>query len=481
MLKWNLSSLMTKLKSTKHKVKLFNTLKRKKETFVPLNDETALFYSCGPTVYWYQHIGNLRTYIFNDVLKRALIYNNYKVKHVMNYTDVGHLTSDADTGEDKMEKAALREGKTAKDIAQHYIESFEKDAAKLNILAPSVTCKATDYIKEQIELVQVLEKKGLTYKTADGIYMNTAKVRDYGKLDPHNIKGLKAGKRVDIGDKKNNTDFALWKFSEKPGLRQQEWDSPWGIGYPGWHTECCVMSTEHLGKQFDIHTGGEDHIQIHHTNEIAQSEAAYGKKPWVRYWLHGSFLTFKGEKVSKSKGGLFTVTELEEQGFLALDYRYLCLNTHYRKQLNFSLEVLEGAKNTYERLRNTILELKSKDDSLMTEKFELYRNEFGNSVNDDLNMPQALAVLWSVLKEKQLGSKEKLVLAYDFDEVLGLGLKEVKELVVKAPAEVEKLLVQREDARKAKDWKKADELRDKIKASGYSINDTPEGPKLKKI
>ncbi|HKZ34226.1 MAG TPA: cysteine--tRNA ligase, partial [Candidatus Nanoarchaeia archaeon] len=316
-------------------IKLYNTLTRKKEVFKPLKKGQVGVYTCGPTVYWYQHIGNLRTYIFADILKRVFLYNNYKVKHIINVTDVGHLTSDADTGEDKIERAAKREGKTAREIADYYLRIFQEDFKKLNILEPNSWPKATEHIKEQIELIKKLEEKGFTYKTNDGIYFNTGKLKDYGKLARLKIRGLQAGKRISLGEKKNKTDFALWKFSPLGEKRQQEWDSPWGIGFPGWHIECSAMSMKYLGENFDIHTGGQDHIQIHHTNEIAQSEAATGK-PFVRYWLHGAWLLFRGRKISKSLGGLYTISELEKLGFEPIDFRYLCLGTHYRKPLSFT-------------------------------------------------------------------------------------------------------------------------------------------------
>jgi cysteinyl-tRNA synthetase len=322
-------------------LKLYNTLTRKKEVFKPINKNEVRMYVCGPTVYWFQHIGNLRSYIFSDILKRVLLYHGYKIKHVMNITDVGHLTSDADEGEDKIEKAAIKEGKRASDIANYYWKIFKEDFEKLNIIMPNIWCKATEHIKEQIEMIKNFEEKGYTYETPDGVYFDTSKFKDYGKLALLKKEGLQAGKRIDIGGKKNTTDFALWKFSEVPGIRQQEWNpkeygAMWPIGFPGWHIECSAMSSKYLGEQFDIHTGGEDHIPIHHTNEIAQSEASFGKKPWVRFWLHGAFLTSKGEKVSKSKGGLFTITELEKKGYKPLDYRYFCLSGHYRTQLEFS-------------------------------------------------------------------------------------------------------------------------------------------------
>jgi len=462
-------------------LRLFNTLGKKIETFKPIYDNSVGMYSCGPTVYSFQHIGNLRTYIFNDILKRVLLYDGFKVKHVMNYTDVGHLTSDADEGEDKIEKAAKKEGKKAEEIAEYYAEIFEEDCKKLNIIPPEIICKATEHINEQITLIKKLEWKGFTYKTKDGIYFDTSKLDDYGKLANLDIEGLEEGKRIEMGEKKNKTDFALWKFSDIPGLRQQEWPSPWGIGFPGWHIECSAMSSKYLGEQFDIHTGGEDHIQIHHTNEIAQSEAAFGKKPWVKYWIHGAFLNFKGEKISKSKGGLYTISDLEEKGFEPIVFRYFCLNAQYRAHLNFSLEALEGAKNAFDRLKNTVIELKAKHDSNKTEDFEKYMQEFQESIDDDLNLPMALAVLWEIIKDKNLGSKEKLKLVFDFDKVLGLGLENLKKEELEIPKEIKKIAEEREAARKAKDFKKSDEIRDKLKELGYVIEDTKEGIKLKKI
>jgi len=453
-------------------LKIYNTLTRKKEIFKPLKKRRVGLYTCGPTVYWYQHIGNLRTYIFADILKRTLEFNNYKVKQIMNVTDVGHLTSDADEGEDKMEKAAAKEGKKAKDIANYYLKIFKQDFKKLNISEPDIWCKATEHIKEQIELVKILEKKGFTYKTSDGIYFDTSKLKDYGKLAKLNIKGLQEGKRVKVGEKKNKTDFALWKFSEKLGVRQQEWDSPWGVGFPGWHIECSAMSSKYLGKQFDIHTGGIDHIPIHHTNEIAQSESAFGKKPWVKYWMHGAFLTNKkGDKISKSKGGLYTISELEKEKFEPLIYRYFCLTTHYRKQLIFSLENLETAKNSYSRLKNLISEIK--DCGKINKK---YLKEFEKAMNGDLNTPNALQVLWKLVRDKKAEGKIKTI--EKMDEVFGLKLLEKEK--VEVPIEIKKLVEERNSARKNKDWKKADEIREKINKLGYILEDTKEGSEVKR-
>jgi len=452
-------------------LKVFNTLTRKKEEFKPIKMGKVGFYSCGPTVYWFQHIGNLRTYIFSDMLKRVLMYNGFDVKHVMNITDVGHLTSDADEGEDKMEKAALKEGKKAEDIANFYLKAFREDMKKLNIIEPNVWCKATEHIKEQIELIQKLEKKGYTYKTSDGVYFDTSKFKNYGKMALLNIEGLKAGKRVGMGEKKNKTDFALWKFSLEEGKRQQEWESPWGLGYPGWHIECSAMSTKYLGQPFDIHTGGEDHIPIHHTNEIAQSECAIGKK-MVNYWMHGAFLLFKGEKVSKSKGGLYTVSELQDLGYNPLEYRYMCLLTHYRKGLNFTLDNLNDAKNAYQRLKNIISEIK--DDEEINDNYLI---EFEKAINDDLNMPLAVQVLWKLVRdEKALGKIETIT---KMDEVLGLKLFEKDKIDV--PDKVNKLIEEREEARAKKDWKKSDKIREEIKKLGFLVEDKSEGTKVTKV
>ncbi|MEM4719677.1 MAG: cysteine--tRNA ligase [Candidatus Pacearchaeota archaeon] len=446
-------------------LKLYNTLTRKKEVFKPLNPPIVTIYTCGPTVYWYQHIGNLKAYIFSDILSRNLKFNGFQVKKVINVTDVGHLTSDADEGEDKVEKAAKREGKTAKEITHYYFNLFHNDLKKLNIEEPFVWSWATEHIKEMIELIKKLEEKGFTYRTSDGIYFDSSKFKDYGKLARLKKEGLQAGKRVDLKEKRNPTDFALWKFSEKPGLRQQEWDSPWGLGFPGWHIECSAMSMKYLGETIDIHTGGIDHIPVHHTNEIAQSEAATGKK-FVRFWLHENFLTFKGEKVSKSRGGLYTLTELEEKGFLPLSYRYFILTAVYRKPIDFSLEILENSQNSYKRLKNLCSQLN--DDGKINEK---YLKEFEKAINDDLNTPKALSVLWDFLRDEKAEGKYQTI--KKFDEVLGLSLFEKEE--IKIPEEIKKLAEERHKTRGEKNWKKADELREKIKSLGWEIRDKKDG------
>jgi len=460
-------------------MKLYNTLTRKREEFVPIKKGQVGMYCCGPTVYNFAHIGNLRSYIFSDVLKRVLKFNNYKVKHVMNITDVGHLTSDADEGEDKMILAMRREGKTAYQIAEFYTKAFKGDIKKLNIIEPDIWCKATEHIKEQIELIEKLEKKGFTYKTSDGIYFDTSKLKDYGKLAKIKIEELQAGKRVGLGEKKSKTDFALWKFSPKDKKREMEWASPFGKGFPGWHLECSAMSMKYLGKQFDIHTGGIDHIPVHHTNEIAQSEAAISKKPWVKYWLHGEFLVLaKGEKMAKSGENFITLSTLEKKGFSPLDYRYFCLGTHYRKPLMFSYEALEGAKVAYKKLVEKVLELKGskgKENKILQKK---YLETFTKDINDDLNTPKALATMWEVIKENKITDKDKYLLLLIFDEILGLGLKYLKK--DKIPEKIVELAEERLKARNGKDWKKSDQLREEIKKLGYIVGDTKEGYEINK-
>ena len=444
-------------------MRIYNTLTKRKEKFVPINSDgkTVGMYVCGPTVYWYQHIGNLRSYIFADVLKRTLEYFDYNVQHVMNVTDVGHLTSDADVGEDKIEKAAEKENKTAQEIANYYLKIFKDDSKKLNIIEPNIWCRATEHIKEQIELIKSIEEKGFTYKTSDGIYFDTSKLSDYGKLTGQKLEDLQAGKRVEMKEKKNLTDFALWKFSEKPDVRQQEWNSPWGIGFPGWHVECSAMSMKYLGEQFDIHTGGIDHIPVHHTNEIAQSEASTGKIP-AKYWMHGEFLIFKGKKVSKSEGGLYTISELEKKNFNPLSFRYLVLSAHYRSPLNFSLENLGNAQNSYNRLKNIIPDLE--DDGKINKQ---YLKEFENAIADDLDMPKAIAVLWKLLRDENADGKLKTI--EKMDQVFGLDL--LKKDEIKIPEDVQKLINQRQKAREEKNWKEADKLREEIEGLGFVVKD----------
>lgn len=449
-------------------LKLYNTLTRKKELFTPITPGKVGLYSCGPTVYHYAHIGNLMSYVFADTLKKVLEYNGLKVNHVINITDVGHLTSDGDEGEDKLEKGAKREGKSVWDIAKFYTDAFMKDISLLNIASPTTWCKATDHIQEQIDQVKIIEKKGYTYKTSDGIYFDTSKLDDYGKLARLKVEDLQAGARVDIGEKHNKTDFALWKFSPTNEKRAMEWESPWGVGFPGWHIECSAMSSKYLGKHFDIHTGGIDHIPVHHTNEIAQSEVAFGK-PWVNIWMHNEFLIMDSGKMSKSSGEFLTLQALIDKGYKPLHFRYFLYTAIYRQQLTFNFEALDSAKNSYDRLKNIIKELKQKSGEDNPELVVKYEEEFHNAINDDLNMPQAMATLWNVLRDNDLSSKDKLGLCELFDKVLSLDL--LKEEKLEVPQEVIDLAKERLKAKIAKDWNKADELRDKIKELGFLIKD----------
>jgi cysteinyl-tRNA synthetase len=444
-------------------LKLYNTLTRKKEVFKPIKKGEVGMYGCGPTVYWYPHIGNARRMVFEDLLYRTLVYNKFKVKHIMNITDVGHLVADSDDGEDKVEKAAKKEGKTAKEITRHYYDAFIADLEKLNIIKPDKWTWASEHVKEQIEIVKTLEEKGFTYKTSDGIYFDTSKLKDYGKLALLNVDGLKAGKRIAVGEKKNKTDFALWKFSIPGEKRQQEWDSPWGVGFPGWHIECSAMSSKYLGKQFDIHTGGIDNMNPHHINEIAQSETAFGVRPWVKYWLHNNHLNLKEGKMSKSSGDITRIIDLEEKGYSGLGFRYFLLTAHYRKRTAFDFKLMGAAQTAYERLKKIVAEIK--DDGKVNEKAV---KDFEKAMNDDLNSSRALQILWGLVRdEKAVG---KIGAIKKIDEILGLELlkKDKKE---KVSSEVMELVKDRETARKDKDWKLADELRDKIKEKGYVVED----------
>jgi cysteinyl-tRNA synthetase len=482
-------------------IKLYNTLNRKKEEFKPIKDKQVGMYTCGPTVYWYAHVGNLRTYIFEDLLKRVLEYNDYKVRHVMNITDVGHLTSDSDSGEDKLEKGAKKERKTVWEIAQFYTDQFKKDMKLLNIEDPDVLIKATDTIKEQIELIKNLEKKGFTYTIKDGVYFDTSKLEKYGRLwGPKEKKDLR-GRIEEVKEKRNKTDFALWKFSPKDEKRQMEWDSPWGIGFPGWHTECVVMSIKELGVPFDIHCGAVDHVSIHHTNEIAQAEAVYNK-PLSNYWLHGEFLTLKGGKMSKSLGNIIKVGNLIEKGINPLAFRYLCLGVHYRSKLIFSDESIDYAVTSLNKLYEKVMEFKNAPESELGKNFDEYKKEFTSFINDDLNTPGALALTWDLIKDKDVSDYEKYELLIDFDKVFGLRLSSIKEIqqdskyIIKTVNEnnvpvwtsdmsilsqdLQDLIKQREDLRRDKEWDKADKTREEIERKGWVVEDSQGKTMIKK-
>ncbi len=451
-------------------MQLYNTLSRKKEEFKPIKEGEVGLYTCGPTVYGFPHLGNLRTYVFEDILKRTLTYNNYKVKHVMNITDVGHLTGDRDMGNDKVEKESQKSGKTAWEIADFYTQAFKEDLQRLNLIFPDIFCKATDNIPEQIQMIQTLEKKGFTYKTSDGVYFDTSKVDDYNKLSHQNLEDLKEGARIEANaEKKNPTDFALWKFSPKDEKRQMEWDSPWGIGFPGWHIECSAMSVKYLGEQFDIHCGAVDAISLHHTNELVQTESATGKIPWVRFWMHGEFLNLdKGRKMSKSTGDFVTVTNsFIEKGLDPLVFRFVCLNTHYRKAMEWNDEIAVSSAHAFEILKKKINNLGEEAGKTNLE----WKEKFNLAINDDLNMPKALAVLNEILKS-DLSNTDKLATILDFDKVLGLNLQASRsDLAVIIPENIQKLMDERATARQNKDWKKADELRDQIIKLGFEVKD----------
>ncbi|UCH22083.1 MAG: cysteine--tRNA ligase [Deltaproteobacteria bacterium] len=460
------------------KLFLYNTLTRKKEEFEPINADQVGLYTCGPTVYNYAHIGNLRTYIFEDILKRVLIYNGFKVKHVMNITDVGHLTGDRDMGEDKIETGAAREGKSAWDIAEFYTQAFKQDIDHLNILAPDIWCKATDTIPEQIALVRTLEEKGYTYKTSDGIYFDTSKVKDYAKLSNQNIQALQEGARVEKNpEKKNPTDFALWKFSPKNVKRQMEWDSFWGLGFPGWHVECSAMSMKFLAKNLDIHCGGADHVDVHHTNEIAQSEAATGKK-FFNFWMHGAFLNIQGgKKMAKSEENFLTLEHtFLKKGLHPLVYRFATFQTHYRKPMEYSEESVQAAQKGFQHLQNQIRELKSYQSHAPGSIDPANRGKFLDAINDDLNMPRAMAVVQEMLKSGGSES-DKLTTVLDFDRILGLDLDKVDKTEI-LPEEIQQLVDARHKARQEKNWAVSDRLREKIEARGYVVQDTRDGMKV---
>jgi len=457
-----------------NKLFLYNTLTRKKEEFKPIKKNSVGLYTCGPTVYNFAHIGNLRSYVFEDILKRALLYNGYKVKHVMNITDVGHLTGDMDMGEDKLEVGAKREGKTAWQIAEFYAKAFRDDLKKLNILEPEVWCKATDYIKEQIDLIKILETKGYTYKTSDGIYYDTAKFKGYNKLSHLDLATLREGARVEVNEEKRNpTDFALWKFGPEDKKRQMEWPSPWGVGFPGWHIECSAMSLTLLKDQLDIHCGGIDHINIHHTNEIAQSEAATGKK-FFNYWLHGAFLNIAGgKKMAKSADGFLTLENaFIKKGINPLVFRFACLQTHYRKPMEYSEAAMKNAKTGLEHLYNQVKELGGSVSKINQE----FKKKFLEAVNDDINMPQALAAIQELLKSS-LVNEEKLATVLDFDKVLGLNLHQAG-IAEKIPSEIKKLAEEREAARQNKNWQESDRLRLEIEKLGYIVEDIKDGQRI---
>lgn len=460
-------------------LKLYNTLTRKKEEFVPLKKGTVKMYSCGPTVYNYAHIGNMRAYIFMDTLRKVLKYNGYKVKHVMNITDVGHLVSDADEGEDKMAKTARIENRSVYEIAKEYTDAFMKDIKALNIDIPEHIAKATEHIREMEIYVNDIVKNGYAYETSKGVYFDTSKLPNYGKmLSNNNIDDLKAGARVEVDtEKRNPQDFALWIKAPKEHI--MKWNSKWGLCYPGWHIECSAMSRKYLGDKFDIHTGGVDHIPIHHENEIAQSIGATGHN-LANYWMHVEFLLIDGGKMSKSLGNVYTLNDLKAKGIDALSYRYFTYSSHYRNKLNFTWEAIKSAKNSLNKLRDMIALHKGVNKKIDKNIISKYEEQFLDAINDDMNMPVAISIVWEIAKEKEK-SNDFYELIKKFDSVLSLDLDKNDKEDINIPEDIKLILNERKDARKNKNFAKSDELRDKLKELGYIVKDTKDGQIIEKV
>lgn len=476
--------------------KVFNTLGRKKQIVKAICDKEIKLYSCGPTVYDYAHIGNLRAYVFADLLKRWLMVKGFSVKHVMNITDVGHLVSDADEGEDKMEIAVKREHKTAWEVAAFYTAAFMRDIEKLKIIKPDVICNATDNIQEMISLIKKLEEKGYTYIIEDGIYFDTSALKDYGKLANLDIEGLKAGARVEVAaGKKNPTDFALWKFSPKDKKRDMEWPSPWGTGFPGWHIECSAMSMKYLGNHFDMHTGGVDHINIHHTNEIAQSEAST-REAFVNYWLHVEHLLINGQKVSKSLKNFILLKELEIKGYSPECLRYFLLSGHYKTQINFSYETLDQIKQTLDSIQDFVSKIsfvksrisKTKENKKLLDQIKDFEKEFIASLDDDLNVSQALASFQNMIAllnksiDKRDIDKHSIEKVFEFVELFNkvFDVIDFDKLEHEVSEEDLELLEEREKFRLEKKFKEADNIREILRRHGVHIEDTPYGARLVK-
>jgi cysteinyl-tRNA synthetase len=461
-------------------LKMYNSLSRRVEEFEPINPPLVRMYTCGPTVYQFAHIGNFRAYSTADILVRVLRRNSFDVKFVMNITDVGHLTNDdmggGDTGEDKIEKTAKKEGRSVWEVAQFYTDAFLRDYKTLNLTPPDTLAKATDHIAEQIALISRLEKKGLSYITADGIYFDTTKFSGYGKMS--SLDQVKEGARVEVNPEKHSPrDFALWKFSGKTGQRQMEWESPWGVGFPGWHIECSAMSMKYLGEQLDIHTGGVDHKEIHHPNEIAQSEGATGKQ-FVKYWVHTAFMMVAGQKMSKSLGNIYTLYDLEKEGYDPLALRYLYLQTHYRQEMNFTFSALDAAVQALKKLRIAIATWGLPDGRLPE-----FEDRFFETVNDDLNMSKALSIVWEMVKSAS-PSAGKAASLFRMDEILGLDLQKGSAMVATekqiVPLKVKELLRERKALRGQRRFSNADQIRKKIEELGYEIEDTKKGTRVRK-
>lgn len=458
------------------KLKLYNTLSRKKEEFTPMND-TVRIYSCGPTVYSFAHIGNFRAYIFMDTLRRVLKYNGYNLKHAMNITDVGHLESDADEGEDKIAKAAKKENKDPYEIAKYYTDIFLRDFDRLNIDRPEIICKATDHIQEMIEFVTDIVKNGYGYETSRGVYFDISKLDKYPVLSDRKVDEQIAGARVEVDkEKKNPEDFAIW--IKAPENHIMKWESPWGLSYPGWHIECSAMSNKYLGEEFDIHTGGIDHIPTHHENEIAQSKGRCGKIP-ARFWMHCNFLTVDGGKMSKSLGNIYTVDTLIEKGIDPIAYKLFCFSSHYRNKLNFTFEAIDATNKSLARLREGYQNHLNGEDEVSQREIDEFEAKFEEAINDDLNMPSAMGIVWEAVRYPKK-SKQIADLLLKFDEVLGIKIDEKTKKDTDIPEEIMKLVEERNQARKDKNWELSDKLRDIIKEKGYIIIDSKEGVSVEK-
>ena len=465
-------------------VRLYDTMSRAVKEFVPIEEGKAGLYCCGPTVYNFAHIGNLRTFIFEDLLHRTLVKAGYSLTHVMNITDVGHLTGDGDDGEDKMEKSARESGRSVWDIAEFYTKAFFDDEKDLNIIRPDIVCKATDHINDMIEIIKKLEEGGHTYISGGNVYFSIDTIDDYGKLAKLNLDDLKEGARIEVdSNKRNPKDFVLWFTNSKFKDQAMQWPSPWGTGYPGWHIECSAMSSRYLGSHFDIHCGGIDAIPVHHTNEIAQSEAAFGQKPWVNYWCHGEFLLNDKGKMSKSSGEFLTLSLLKEKGYDALDYRYFCLGGHYRSQLKFSFESLDQARSARQTLMRRLAECSTAKADGISEGARHYLDAFYEAMFNDLKAPQALAALWSMMRDSDIPDGEKWLAALEMDSILGLSLEKAqeKEEPQEADADALALVEQRSEAKKAKNYALADEIRSRLASMGYKVVDTPKGATLEKL